>query len=76
MKPVTIEGKEYEVPDDAEYVAMDGNGRWHWYSSKADKGVSVWYSHDVENGVGVHRVGGDYNFITKSTAWRNTLRKI
>ena len=41
MKTVTIEGKEYEVPDNAEYVAMDEDGRWHWYSYKPEKGFRV-----------------------------------
>jgi len=36
MKTVTIEGKEYEVPDWVNWVAMDAVGVWYGYDQKPD----------------------------------------
>jgi len=65
MKKVTIEGREYEVPDNAEDVAMDEDGDWWWYANKAQEGDQRrWYA------------DGECGFITSSEQWRSTLRKI
>jgi len=34
MKTVTIEGKEYEVPDNANYVTIDEDGSSYWHVNR------------------------------------------
>lgn len=65
MKKVTIEGKEFEVPDKANYVAMDENCIWRWFESYPKRWHDCWLNN-----------GGDSGIIETYIAWEDTLRKI
>ena len=73
MKTITIEGKEYEVPDEAQWVAMDQDGSWSWYSEEPVDGgghCGFWSIPSPQFDV-------KYDVITPSNeAWRETKRRI
>ncbi len=70
MKTITIEGEEYEVPDRAQWVAMDENGEWCWYADEPRSGRVFWEQENQHHGV-------TYGFIViGSSGWRETKRRI
>lgn len=66
MKTVTIEGQEYEVPDEAQWIAQDADGRWIWYFNKPvlDINCGIWDTDDL------------FGVIPLWNDWQGTLQKI
>lgn len=64
MKTITIEGKEYKVPNWVNWVAMDADGEWYGYKEKPVLGfyAGVWGDRSIER-----------YFICHTHGWMNTL---
>lgn len=68
MKKVTIEGKEYEVPDWVNWVAMDSDGVWYGYDQKPKLAIQLgkWL-----------RASKEMHFIVSPNfGWMETLKEV
>lgn len=71
MKKITVEGVEFETPDEANWVASDDDGLTYWYAEEPEKNAKwgCWESYGSDS---------DYGYLGAAlvTGWENSLRKI
>lgn len=66
-KKVEIEGKSYEIPDEANYIAMDADGSYWWFYDRPEAGDEGYWEAGFES----------YGEIIKATEkWKDSLRKV
>lgn len=71
MKKVTVEGVEFEVPDEANWIAVDESESAYWYVEEPEK--ALWFKcWDL------FRFGTGHGYLGKVPVadWGKTLKKI
>ena len=60
----------FGIPSEAEYVAQDAEGRWHWFSERPEAINGSWH---YESGLAV---GENIYICYPNPAWASTLRRV
>jgi len=75
MKTVTIEGEDYLIPDDANWIASRMSGKWSWFSIKPHKDTiyKYWY---LTFGTGTAGLVCPIAILKPNPHWESTLQDL